>query len=291
MLFTIQNEKIQLSVESLGAQMMSLRSADGTEYLWQGDPAWWSGRAPTLFPAIGRLTEKSYYFRGRLFSMDTHGFASASEFVPAVQEPDRLVLELQSSRETRKQYPFDFCLRISYALAGSTVTVSYQVYNLSREVLPFGIGGHPGFNVPLVKGEQFEDYELEFSQSCQPARILFTPQVYLSGRDETFPLEDGRILKLKHSLFDEDAIILRDMSREVALRSRISGRGVRVSCPDMPYLGFWHWPKSDAPYVCIEPWSSLPSRQDIIEEFSCKSDLIHLAPGKIYENAWSISVF
>ena len=156
--------------------------------------------------------------------------------------------------------------------------------------MPFGIGGHPGFRVPLTHGESFEDYFLEFSQSCVPDRVGFTPQVYLSGQDMPYPLKEGRILPLAHDLFDQDAIILKNMAREVTLRSRVTGRGVRVSYPDMPYLGIWHWPKTDAPYVCIEPWSSLPARQDVVEELSCKSDLIRLAPGKTYETAWSITV-
>ena len=80
------------------------------------------------------------------------------------------------------------------------------------------------------------------------------------------------------------------MAREVTLRSKVSGRGVCVSYPDMPYLGIWHWPKTDAPYVCIEPWSSLPSRQGVVEEFTCKSDLIQLPAGKEYATTWSITL-
>ena len=86
-------------------------------------------------------------------------------------------------------------------------------------------------------------------------------------------------------------MILKNMGREVTLRSKKSHRGVCVSYPDMPYLGIWHRPKTDAPYVCIEPWSSLPSRQDVVEEFSCKSDLVHLPPRQTYESKWSITVF
>ena len=87
-----------------------------------------------------------------------------------------------------------------------------------------------------------------------------------------------------------DAIILKNMCREVTLRSETSSRYVKVSYPQMPYLGIWHWPKTDAPYVCIEPWSSLPARQEVVEEISCKSDLIHLLPGKTYENTWTITI-
>ena len=56
MVYTIENEHLTLSVDSMGAQMMHICSRDGREYLWQGDPAYWPDRAPTLFPFIGRLT-------------------------------------------------------------------------------------------------------------------------------------------------------------------------------------------------------------------------------------------
>jgi galactose mutarotase-like enzyme len=80
------------------------------------------------------------------------------------------------------------------------------------------------------------------------------------------------------------------MCREVTLRTKTSGRFIRVVYPQMPYLGIWHWPKTDAPYVCIEPWSSLPARDGVEEEFSCKSDLVQLLPGKTYENTWTITI-
>lgn len=290
MLITIQNNLLTLSVDTLGAQMMSICSADGTQYLWQGDAKYWQDRAPVLFPFIARLTNDSYTFHEKPYHMGIHGFAAASEFVPVKQEKDRMVLELHSSEATKAQYPFDFSLRITYALVGNEVAVSYRVSNLSQHTMPFGIGGHPGFRVPVEAGEKFEDYRLEFSQKCRPDRVGFTPSVYLSGHDEPYPLEQGIYLPLRHELFDEDAIILKNMARQVTLRSCVSERAVTVSYPDMPYLGIWHWPKTDAPYVCIEPWTSLPSRQDVVEELSCKSDLIHLASGKVFETTWCIEI-
>ena len=59
MYYTLKNDKISLSVDTLGAQMISLKSADGVEYLWQGDPQYWGDQAPNLFPFIGRLTNDS----------------------------------------------------------------------------------------------------------------------------------------------------------------------------------------------------------------------------------------
>ena len=290
MLYTVQNEKISFTVSSLGAEMMSLQGADGTQYLWQGDPAYWADRAPNLFPFIGRLTNNSYKYMGKTYPLNIHGFARTSEFTVTEQTGDSITLELTSDEKTLEQYPFAFALQITYRLRGAALDTICKVQNLSDKTMPFGIGGHPGFNVPLAEGEQFTDYELVFDTACQPDRVGFTETVYLSGQDEAYPLENGTTLALDHRLFDEDAVILKNMARGVTLRSRICGKGLHMAYPQLPYLGIWHMPKTDAPYVCIEPWSSLPSRQDVVEEFSCKSDLLQLEAGKTYETMWTITV-
>ena len=290
MLLTVQNKHISLKVDTMGAQMMELWSSDGIQYLWQGDPTYWRDRALNLFPFIGRLTSNSYMYLGKTYPMEIHGFAAAKEFTVIQQKEDILVLELRSDEKTKKSYPFDFSFQITYALNDNSVDITFGVRNMGQNTMPFGIGGHPGFNVPLVEGEKFEDYQIEFSCPCRPDRVGFSPAVYLNGHDEEYYLREGKYIDLRHDLFDDDAVILKNMAREVTLRSGISGRGVRVTYPDFPYLGIWHWPKTNAPYVCIEPWSSLPSRQDVVEEFSCKSDLIHLSANNTYKTTWSITV-
>ena len=289
MLISIDNGLLSLTVDTLGAQMRSLKR-NGTEYLWQGDPKYWDAQAPILFPFIARLTNDSYTYKGKRYPMTIHGFAAASEFDLAEQTGDKLVLELKSNETTLQQYPFDFTFQVIFTLKEDALETTYHVENHSRDTMPFGIGGHPGFKVPVGENEKFEDCYLEFSQECQPDRVGFTPAVYLSGHDERYPLEESKRISLSHSLFDEDAIILKNMAREVSLRSRVSDHSVTVSFPQMPYLGFWHWPHTDAPYVCIEPWSSLPSRQDVVEEFTCKSDLVQLEAGCEYRSTWSITL-
>lgn len=290
MLISVKNENLTLAVDSLGAQMMSLRSADGREYLWQGDPAYWADRAPVLFPFVGRLHQEAYRLHGQRYSMKIHGFAAASEFSVAEQGGDFVTLRLENTPETWAVYPAEFILDITYRLTENTVAVSYRVINKSGEAMHFGIGGHPGFCVPLEEGEKFEDYRLVFGEPCQPDRIGFTEDtVLLSGCNRPYPLTNGDTIPLSHNLFDDDAIILQNMAKEVTLR----GKGkcsVKVTYPDMAYLGIWHWPKTDAPYVCIEPWTSLPGRQGVEEEFCCKSDMIHLPAGESYENTWTITV-
>ena len=154
----------------------------------------------------------------------------------------------------------------------------------------FGLGGHPGFNVPLAPGKKFEDYRLRFAENCEPYRVGFNADCFVTHEDVPFHLENGTDIPLRHDLFDDDAIVLRDMAREVTLDCG-EGPGVTVRFPGMQYLGLWHWPKTDAPYICIEPWSSLPADAGSITVFEEQRDLIALEPGKTYENIWSITIF
>lgn len=290
MAVTIKNQFLQVTVDTLGAQMRSIRGKDGCEYLWQGDPKYWDNQAPVLFPFIGRLQDGKYQLNGKIYSMGLHGFASRQEFAVTSHREDTLVLTLAATAETRENYPYDFVLEITYQLVGRTLSIQNRVKNRSGDTMHFALGGHPGFRVPLEEGA-FEDCYLEFDPGCDPDRILFTSDtVLVSGKTERFDLSGRKILRLRHDLFDGDAIILQNMSRRVSLKSGKSPRSITVDCPQMPYLGFWHWPKTDAPYVCIEPWSSLPGRDGVTEEISCRSDFVHLPAGETYENTWTITL-
>ena len=52
---TIQNEFLSLTVDTHGAEAVSLKNAAGEELLWQADPAVWKRHAPILFPWTGKL--------------------------------------------------------------------------------------------------------------------------------------------------------------------------------------------------------------------------------------------
>lgn len=283
-MFTIQNDALTLTIDPIGAQMTRLTGADGTEYLWGGDSAYWGKHAPNLFPVIGRLYEGRCTVKGQEYPMPRHGFANVSLFTAVEQGTSHITLELRDTAESREKFPFPFVLQVGYALADSTLTITYRVENPGTEVMSFALGGHPAFNVPLCAGETFEDYALEFDAPCRPDRVGFTEaEVLLSGQDTPYPLEGGRVLPLKHELFDEDAIILRHAAQGMTLRSRVSGRGIQFR-HTMPYLGLWHPAKTDAPFLCIEPWSSLPGRDGVVEELTCRGDFVHLAAGETYQS-------
>lgn len=287
MIVEIYNPYLKVKVNTLGGELYSIRDYGYGEYLWQGDQAYWGQRAPNLFPYVGRLTEGKYRYEGKEYRMGIHGFIQTYEMQICRQEQDSLTLKAVSAPWTMEQYPFPFEYYITYSLRFRRVTVQYRVVNTGNRPMYFGIGGHPGFQVPLEDGMAFEDYFLEFEKACRPERIGFTETCYLNGKDSSFPLENNCI-HLKHQLFDQDAIVLKNMSSAVWLKSKKGRKSVKISYPDMKYLGIWHMPCTDAPYICIEPWYSLPSRQDVVEELNRQPGLIALPGNREYSNTWEI---
>lgn len=290
MLYTIHNEYLTVKIQEKGAELWSIQDKDGTEYLWQGDEKYWSDRAPNLFPYIARMTNGQYRLKEKTYHMDIHGFAKDMVFKAEPISDSHIVFSINHTEETYVQYPFRFCFSIIYKLDGSKLRITYYVRNDDEKTMYFGVGGHPGFNVPFDMDTCFEDYYLEFDSVRDAKRVGFSEDCFVTGELTDFSLEDGIRLPLSHDMFDDDAIVLRDMASSVTLKTKTCSKEICVSYPDMSYLGIWHMPKMDAPYVCIEPWTSLPSRKGIVEDIEKQSDLISLNPNCEYENRIAVEI-
>ena len=290
MIYTLRNSEMEVQVSSKGGELVSLRDTEQTEYIWIGDARYWKRHAPQLFPCIGRLTNNQYRMDGALHEMGQHGFLRDYELTKVEESETSLHLQLQSDASTRQLYDREWIVDIFYTLCGKTLSVKFQVRNCDTRTMRFGYGIHPGFNVPLNPALRFEDYRLDFHEVSIPKQMELTERYTISGGMHDYALEEGRYLPLQHSLFDHDAIILKDMPHTVTLGSQKDEKKVTVAFPDMPYLGIWHAPETDAPFVCIEPWSSLPSTDGVIDEFETKPDFITVEPEQTYTNCWSISI-
>lgn len=292
MIYELRTDKLRILVSDLGAELQSVCAHDGTEYLWQGDAAFWKRRAINLFPYIGRLPRGSYYLDGRRYELPMHGFAPTSRFELAERSATDLLFVLRDSEETHRLYPRSFCFGVRYHLEADTLTVTYKVKNLDTRRMPCAFGGHPGFRVPLDRGLKFTDYRLVFSRPCKPERIGFSSSCLRNSHTEAFPLDGGSQLPLQHSLFDRDTVLLQGVTREVSLLSFVSAaHGLTLAFPDFPYLGIWHTPGREAPFICLEPWSSLPAAEGgpvVLEE---QEDLWQLEPGEAKEASWILRCF
>ena len=273
--YTIKNDQLTVTLSTYGAEVVSVKDTEGCEYMWQGDEKYWNGQAPLLFPICGRFYQTKYTYSGKEYSMGTHGFARTSEFSLVSINEKSATFVLTANDETRAQYPFDFEFTVTYTLDGAKLDCTHVIKNIGDCVLPATFGAHPGFNVPLDNGS-FDDWYLEFSEECSPDELVLSTTCFNTGYKRALPLENSKKLALKHSLFDIDAIFMSNMAKSVTLKSDLSKRNVRLEYDDMSYLGIWHKPQSDAPYVCIEPWCGLPSFDGKIDDLSTKNDMFRL---------------
>lgn len=285
---TIKNSLMSVTVKRHGAELCGLKAADGTEYLWQADPAIWPRHAPLLFPIVGKLAQGRYRYEGRDYEMAPHGFARDTDFELMDASDNALSYRLQATPATRKQYPFDFSLLRHYRLSGGTVEVTTEVTNTGTTVMPFSIGEHPGFALTWGAGDKVEDYALKFEKAERLDTHLLDANGLLSGKTERV-LSNKSVLPLRRDLFDRDALIfLKIKSQKVSLCSRRHPRRVTVEFSGYPDLGIWA--KPGASFVCIEPWYGHADLASHDGELMAKPGLIMLEPGTSFACVWRVVI-
>ncbi|MCI9567181.1 MAG: aldose 1-epimerase family protein [Lawsonibacter sp.] len=290
MTFELEKGGLRATVQTKGGELISLRDKAGLEHIWQGDPAFWTGRNPILFPIVGTLKDGQVEIGGRRYEMDRHGFARRVEFSLVEQEEDRVVLELRESRETLSRWPFPFSLKVEHRLLEEGSSTTFLVENTGDRPMPFCIGGHTAIRCPLEEGERFEDYELIFEEAEQADSHLLSPAgtILHHGRE---PMLDGTgRLALDYQTFARLDTIIFSMLRSgnVSLVHQETGRGVRLDFHEFPMVAFWT--KPGAPFLCLEPWQGCAALDDETGRFEDKPYCLSLAPGESKRLTCSLSL-
>ena len=282
---TLSSPVLSVEIASLGAELVRLRDREGRDLLWHGDPAFWAGRAPLLFPIVGRLPRDELVHDGRHYPMKQHGFARRSEFDLVEESSGRAVFRLLPSAETRAQYPFAFELDVAYVLDGATLTITGTVRNPGSETLPASFGFHPAFLWPLPYGGGRSDHRLLF-ETAEPEPVHRPVGGLLSAATEPNPAAGG-VIAPDDALFERDAVIFRTV-RSNRLRFGVPGApGLEIAFPGMPQLGLWS--KPGAPFLCIEPWHGFATPETDTRPFAEKPGLAHIPPGGEQRFAMAIS--
>ncbi|WP_026839038.1 aldose 1-epimerase family protein [Gillisia sp. JM1] len=286
----LENEFLSIGIKSTGAELCSIvNKLTGTEYIWQGNPAFWASHAPILFPIIGALKEDTYFFEGIKYHLPKHGFFRNNDTVVLKQKGnDQLTFSLKFSEDTLKSYPFKFELEVSFMLKGKALKVKHEVFNLDTKEIYFSIGGHPAFNAPLFLGESYEDYSLEFDQNLNLETHILTNGGLISNKTESVLKDENRI-QLRKDLFNNDALIFEAIpSKKVSLLSKHSGKILSVEYSDFENLGIWA--KPNAPYVCIEPWLGIADFEDTDQDLKNKVGINKLMPTQSFCASYIIEI-
>ena len=148
MTYTLKNENLTVTVNSLGAEVVSVKDRNGRELWWNGDPAFWKGHSPILFPACGGLWNGKYMLNGKEYNMPKHGFVRGMEFdvdkespVLESDEVSEVSFTVTGNEDTAACFPFKWRLTLTYTLRGEQLECEAEVQNLGDETMHYQIGG------------------------------------------------------------------------------------------------------------------------------------------------------
>lgn len=184
----IKNGFLEVEIAEKGGQIMSVKSPDGCQYIWQGDPEFWKGRALNLFPINGRLYGGHYYYCGKRYEMQIHGFIKDT-VLKASKGEDKAEFTFSSNENSREIYPFDFEYKLTYFLKENSLTARYTVTNKGKGNMYFCLGAHPGFNLPLHEGAG--EWLLDFCGAKEATEFLLKDG-FITGGIAGFKLKGGK---------------------------------------------------------------------------------------------------
>lgn len=252
----LHNGSMTAKINTLGAELVSLRK-NGTEYLWQGDPQFWHGQSPLLFPTCGNCWNGTFRIGAQEYHIEKHGFARKMEFDIVNQSENAVTLALHSNDDTLAVFPYPFFLFVTYKLSDSSINIEWLVQNQSDDTMYFAIGAHPAFYLPDYDPEEDVHGYFRFDTPNPIRYLLPKEQGCVDTEDpQTVSLYADGMMPITAKTFDIDTYVIEASgikSCTLLTPARIPYLSVRFN---MPVLSLWAptLSRPDCPFVAIEPW-------------------------------------
>jgi galactose mutarotase-like enzyme len=279
---TITNSNLTAQIKHLGAEICSLKKNNSIEYIWEANADFWGKHSPILFPIVGTLRDNTFKHNDAAYTLSRHGFARDMEFELIEKKKNSATFAIQSSEDTRNNYPFDFELQVKYELEDNSLSISYKVVNKSTAQMPFSIGAHPAF---ALSGN-FEDYSLQFEKD-EPLEYNLLENDLISNKTKVLSAPDS-LVPLNYELFEKDALIFKSLHSKYLTILRNKTPFIRVRYPSFPHLGIWT--KINAPFLCIEPWFGYSDSVDSTGNLMDKEGIQIIEPNQTFNAAFSIEI-
>ncbi|GAA4900284.1 aldose 1-epimerase family protein [Flaviramulus aquimarinus] len=291
MMYTLKNDKLEISIKKTGAELCKITAVKTkTDFMWHADPTIWGSYAPNLFPIIGALKEDTYTFDNEAYELPKHGFVRHNDNVVLHEQTENsLTFKLAYNESLLNIYPFKFEFFMTYTLTDNTIEVCHTIKNIDTKTMYFSVGGHPAFKCPVYDNENYEDYFLEFEHKENSKRHLINMDNGLISSKTEPVFNNANKLPLTHDLFNEDALVFKDIkSRKITLKSSEHDSILSVHYDGFPYLGIWAKPNGN--YVCIEPWLGIADSEATNQNLKDKEGILSLDANKSFKATYSIEI-
>jgi aldose 1-epimerase len=223
---------------------------------------------PLLFPFPGRIGGGRYEFAGQEYQLDVadgrnnaiHGFVLNRPWQVVEQAADRVVGRFQASAVDAailKHWPSDFVLTVAYSVKGQCLRAEFTAQNPGPNRLPFGLGAHPYFCLPLGPGGDADRcvVSVPVRQSWELVDMLPTGKL-LSGPVHQ-KLSGG--MPFAETQFDDvfTGVAHQGGRARAMIDDPVSGRALRIEFADtFRECVVYNPPHRDS--ICIEPYTCVP---------------------------------
>ena len=290
-MITISNNIISVAVSTTGAEVQSITDCQTHhEYIWQGDPQWWNGHSPILFPIVGGLWNGTCRIDGKELNIPKHGFVRRAQWTVEKVEADSVTLSINSTVGTFSTFPYAFHLSVTYHLEGRKLTADFKVTNLNSCDLWFQLGGHPAIALPDWDEANEVDGYLQLEGT--PHQVLRAgEQGCLEAQTFSAPFNADGLIPLSVETFSHEALIF-DAHQVTAatVLTRQQQPIARVAC-NAPVWLFWSPQGKHTPFVCCEPWYGLCDHQGFNGTVQQRPYINCAKSGESWTGGYTIEVF
>jgi galactose mutarotase-like enzyme len=299
-----------------GAEISSLEIKVGDQ--WQellygaldyrnSEPDGWGGRAPTLWPSVGRSYTKPQIaqwektgirpssnqvsFGTSVFEVGEHGFVRDLNWEWKTDTSSKccsVICAVASSESTKARYPFDFKLVVTYTLTGGSLLLQYEVIAGGNDTpMPFSIGNHIAFRLPFSSTGSFDSCMIRTPGRqilCQDELCLLSGETLQIDLSMNVQFADRKFCDLIiggyqraetwFELIDPSSLAVRLSHTEVT-----DGKTYRAQETDSLFV---LWGDPVLGYFCPEPWLGKPN------SLNTKSGCVLLPPAERF--VWQVQV-
>ena len=245
---------------------------------------------PILFPYPGRLQGMVFEWRGKSYKQESndkfgnaiHGFVHKRPWRIIDSTSNSLQTEFHAAKDDPSlldRWPADFRIKCRFEIVGQTLKTSFRVENPCDRDLPFGLGAHPYFRLPLI------------AHSTADECVVSVPVKRQWELDEMLPTGASQILV--NGLTSADGLRFADMQyddvfsdfatsgRRCEATIRDKDRTIRLSySQNFRTCVLFTPPHREA--VCIEPYTCIPDAQRL-RESGIGEGMLVLSPGESFE--------